>query len=84
MLVQSKRPLFTGGKDNIFDGIEHIDFNSPVASQMQTGTQGRSRKFRGFENKFFRPTRNRSPSPMTEEGKIFEDDDDEGVHQYDI
>jgi len=79
--ASSKRSLFASGKENIFDGIEHIDFNSPVTNNLPS-TTNRSRRFRGFENKYFRPSRGRSPSPMTEDANIF-DDDEEGGYQYD-
>jgi len=78
--ASSKRSLFASGKENIFDGIEHIDFNSPVSNNLPS-TTNRSRRFRGFENKYFRPSRGRSPSPMTEDANIF-DDDEEGGYQY--
>jgi DNA polymerase III alpha subunit (gram-positive type) len=74
--VSSKRSLFAS-KENMFDGIERIDFNSPMSNNIPS-TTNRSRKFRGFENKYFRPTRGRSPSPMTEDANIFDDDEDGG------
>jgi hypothetical protein len=63
----------------MFDGIENIDFTSPKSNNLPPSTT-RSRHFRGFENKYFRPTRGRSPSPMPEEGNFFDDDDDDGIH----
>lgn len=79
MKSQSKRSLF-GGEKNIFDGVENIDFSNPNNRPPSTN---RSRHFRGFENKYFRPTRGRSPSPMTEDGNLFDDDDENGIHEDD-
>jgi len=71
----SKRSLFAS-KENIFDGIEHIDFNSPMANNIPT--QANRSRIKGFQNNYFRPTRGRSPSPMTEDANIFDDDEDAG------
>lgn len=67
----------------MFDGIEKIDFNSPTSNNPLPSTTNRSRKFKGFENKYFRPTRGRSPSPMTDDANIFDDNDDDGIHDDD-
>jgi hypothetical protein len=73
----------SGRGGNIFNGIERIDFKEPAKAE--TFTTGRSRStFKGFENKYFRISGHRSPSPMNAEHhqNVF-DDDDEDEFPYD-
>jgi hypothetical protein len=80
----SKRTHF--GKDsNVFNGVEQIDLKNPSNPQI-SGTANRSRQqYMGFENKYFRPTRGRSPSPMPEDqdDNIFGDEEDHDYHYED-
>ena len=62
-------------QSNIFNGIERIDFKDPSKSQTIRTGRSKNHMIKGFENKFFKITKNRSPSPTAEDQKILDEDD---------
>lgn len=87
-----------GSTPNIFDGLESIDFRSPMGTAKNANKgafefntpppaaansealplRSRMAQYKGFENKYFRISHNRSPSPMGQsQNNIFDDDDDD-------
>jgi len=74
--VSHMRKSSVGAKTNIFNGIERINFKEPAQSQRISTGRSANPMVKGFENRYFRVSRNRTPSPMGTDVKVFDDDED--------